>query len=193
MPVFRRTGSGSQNAPRLFSKCMQARLQRRFLRFSRIFFAAPLCRARQETSFPMLDHTALRTILQNARRIAVLGAKDKPGQPVDTVGRYLLHQGYIVYPVHPARKTVWGLAAFPDLAALPEPVDVIDVFRAPPHCPGHAREIPALPWRPKLFWMQLGISSPEVSEILAGTGVEIVENACLMVEHARLLGNAQQH
>lgn len=140
----------------------------------------------------MLDETALRPILQNARRIAILGAKDKPGQPVDTVGRYLLNQGYVVYPVHPARKTVWGLEAFPDVAALPEPVDVIDVFRASIHCPGHAREVLALPWRPKLFWMQLGISSAEARDALAGTGVEVVENACLMVEHARLLGNTRQ-
>lgn len=141
----------------------------------------------------MLHDAALRTTLQHARRIAILGAKDKPGQPVDAVGRYLLDQGYVVYPVHPARKTVWGLAAFPDLAALPEPVDVIDVFRAPIHCPGHAREALALPWRPKLFWMQLGVSSAEAREVLAGSGIEVVENACLMVEHARLLGNAQQH
>lgn len=138
----------------------------------------------------MLDDTDLRTLLQNSRRIAILGAKDKAGQPVDTVGRYLLAQGYVIYPVHPARATVWGLEAFPDLAALPEPVDVIDVFRAPLHCPEHAREVLALPWRPKLFWMQLGVSSPEARALLAGTGITVVEDACLMVEHARLLGNA---
>lgn len=141
----------------------------------------------------MLDDTALRTLLQNARRIAILGAKDKPGQPVDTVGRYLLDQGYVIYPVHPTRKTVWGLPAFPDMASLPEPVDVIDVFRAALHCPEHAREVLALPWLPKLFWMQLGVTSAEARETLAGADVEVVENACLMVEHARLLGHAQQH
>lgn len=141
----------------------------------------------------MLDHTALRAILRDARRIAILGAKDKPGQPVDTVGRYLLDQGYVIYPVHPVRKTVWGLAAFPDLGSLPEPVEVIDVFRAPLHCPAHAREVLALPWLPKLFWMQLGISSAQAREALTGAGVNVVENACLMVEHARLLGNARQN
>ena len=79
----------------------------------------------------MPDDIWLRALLRNAKDIAILGAKDKPGQPVDGVGRYLLRQGYKIWPVHPARATVWGLAAYQDLAALPKPVDIIDVFRAP--------------------------------------------------------------
>ena len=89
----------------------------------------------------MPDDIWLRALLRNAKDIAILGAKDKPGQPVDGVGRYLRGQGYTIWPVHPARATVWGLAAYPDLAALPKPVDIIDVFRAPQYCPEHARQL----------------------------------------------------
>ena len=140
----------------------------------------------------MPDDIWLRALLRNAKDIAILGAKDKPGQPVDGVGRYLRGQGYTIWPVHPARATVWGLAAYPDLAALPKPVDSIDVFRAPQYCPEHARQVLALPWRPKIFWMQSGIVSPEARELLEAAGVAVVENACLMVEHARLLGSAAE-
>ena len=140
----------------------------------------------------MPDDIWLRALLRNAKDIAILGAKDKPGQPVDGVGRYLRRQGYKIWPVHPARATVWGLAAYQDLAALPKPVDIIDVFRAPQHCPEHARQVLALPWRPKVFWMQSGIVSPEARELLEAAGVAVVENACLMVEHARLLGSAAE-
>ena len=135
----------------------------------------------------MLDDRLMRAVLGESRSIAIIGAKDKPGQAVDRVGRYLLEQGYRVVPVHPVRKTVWGLPAFASIAELPEPVDIINLFRAPEYCPGHAQEILALGWKPKVFWMQLGIRSPEARQALAETGITVVEDSCIMVEHARLL------
>ena len=135
----------------------------------------------------MLDDRLMRAVLGESRSIAIIGAKDKPGQAVDRVGRYLLEQGYRVVPVHPVRKTVWGLPAFASIAELPEPVDIINLFRAPEYCPGHAQEVLALGWKPKVFWMQLGIHSPEARQALAETGITVVEDSCIMVEHARLL------
>ena len=135
----------------------------------------------------MLDDRLMRAVLGESRSIAIIGAKDKPGQAVDKVGRYLLEQGYRVVPVHPVRKTVWGLPAFATIAELPEPVDIINLFRAPEYCPGHAQEVLALGWKPKVFWMQLGIRSPEARQALAETGITVVEDSCIMVEHARLL------
>ena len=135
----------------------------------------------------MLDDRLLRAMFGESCSIAIIGAKDKPGQAVDRVGRYLLEQGYRVVPVHPVRKTVWGLPAFASIAELPEPVDIINLFRAPEYCPGHAHEVLQLAWRPKLFWMQLGIRSPEARAALAATGITVVEDLCIMVEHARLL------
>ena len=135
----------------------------------------------------MLDDRLMRAMLGESRSIAIIGAKDKPGQAVDRVGRYLLEQGYRVVPVHPMRKSVWGLPVVPSIAELPEPVDIINLFRAPEYCFGHAQEVLQLGWRPKLFWMQLGIRSPEARQALAQTGITVVENLCIMVEHARLL------
>ena len=135
----------------------------------------------------MLDDRHMRAILGESRTIAIIGAKDKAGQAVDRVGRYLLEQGYRVFPVHPVRKTVWGLPAAASLAELPEPVDIVNLFRAAEYCPDHAKEVLQLTWKPKLFWMQLGIRSPEARQLLAHTDITVVEDACIMVEHARLL------
>lgn len=135
-----------------------------------------------------MNDAQLRAILGAARTIAILGAKDSPGQPVDRVGRYLLTAGYSVLPVHPKRRTVWGIPAYAALDAVPGPVDVVDVFRAPEHCLAHARETLLLLPRPRLFWMQLGIANAPASALLAGQGISVVENACLMVEHARIFG-----
>lgn len=136
----------------------------------------------------MLFDDTLRRVLQDARRIAIVGAKDKAGQPVDDVGRYLLAAGYDIYPVHPVRATVWGLPAYKTLANLPQCVDIINLFRAPEYCPAHAREVLALPWKPLCFWMQSGIRSAEAGELMAQVGVRVVEDACIAVEHRRLLG-----
>lgn len=135
----------------------------------------------------MLDDNTLRALLRKAHSIAIIGAKDKPGQAVDRVGRYLIDQGYRVVPVHPVRKSVWGLPAVASLADLPDPVDIVNLFRAPEYCPAHAEEVLRLPWKPALFWMQLGIRSPEARLALAATDIAVVEDACIMVEHARLL------
>jgi len=130
--------------------------------------------------------TELKALLAKVKTVAVLGANDSPGRPVDRVGRYLLAAGFTVLPVHPKRRTVWGLPAFPRLADLPCPADLLDLFRAAEHCPAHAREVLDLPWRPAGFWMQLGIVSAPARDLLASSGVQVVEDLCLMVEHRRL-------
>ena len=136
----------------------------------------------------MLNDAELRSLLESSRTIAIVGAKDTPGQPVDRVGRYLIAAGYEVMPVHPARKKVWNLDCFARLADIPVPIDIIDVFRAPQFCPGHAAEAVSLATPPRLFWMQLGIRSEESVAVLEDRKIPVVEDACLMVEHIRLFG-----
>ena len=135
----------------------------------------------------MLDDRLMRAMFGESRSIAIIGAKDKPGQAVDRVWRYLLEQGYRIFPVHPVRKTVWGLPAATCLAELPGPVDIVNLFRAPEYCPGHAQEVLDLPWKPKAFWMQVGIRSIEARQLLARTGMTVIEDSCIMVEHERLM------
>lgn len=136
-----------------------------------------------------LSDMTIRTLLAEARTIAVVGAKDMEGQPVDRVGKYLIKAGYRVIPVHPVRKNVWGLPAYPTLVDVPCPIDIVNVFRAPQFCPGHAREAAALPVTPRLFWMQLGIVSHEAADIAEQANMAVVEDLCIMVEHQRLLRN----
>ena len=138
----------------------------------------------------MLDDK-IRTLLSSAKIIAIVGAKDMQGQAVDAVGRYLIQAGYTVWPIHPVRRNVWGLSAFPSLAELPARADIINLFRAASACPGHAQEVLALPWKPSAFWMQTGIRSPEAGQTLAAHGVRVIEDRCIMVEHRRLFAGGQ--
>ena len=128
----------------------------------------------------------IRALLSSAKTIAIVGAKDKQGQPVDAVGRYLIQAGYTVWPVHPVRRNAWGLSAFLSLAELPGTADIIKLFRAASACPAHAREVLALPWKPSAFWMQTGIRSPEAGQMLAAHNISVLEDMCIMVEHRRL-------
>ena len=73
------------------------------------------------------------------------------------------------------------------LEDLAEPADVIEIFRRPENLPGHAREILALSWRPKAVWFQLGIRNDAAAEMLARTGIRVVQNRCMMPEHKRLI------
>lgn len=135
----------------------------------------------------MLFDDELKGLFEKVKTIAIIGAKDKPGHPVDMVGRYLIEAGYDVIPVHPVRKTVWGLKAYPTVFEVDRPIDMVDLFRAPQFCPNHAHECLKLKSKPLAFWMQSGIKSPEAAEILADSDIQIFEDACTMVEHKRVM------
>jgi len=141
----------------------------------------------------LYSDTELAALLRQVKTIAVLGAKDKPGQPVDRVGRYLIEAGFTVIPVHPKRTMVWGIKAYPTLAEVPCPIDLVDIFRAAEACPAHAEETLALASKPRAFWMQSGIVSPEAANILKDSGVSVVQDRCLMVDHAQLLAKQVDH
>jgi hypothetical protein len=136
------------------------------------------------------DDTGLARILREARTVAILGAKAEPREPAHYVPAYLQARGYRVLPVNPifAGQTILGAPVVGALADLPEPVDVIDVFRRPEYLPGHAREILALPWRPRAVWFQLGIRHDGAAAELTRAGIDVVQDRCMMPEHRRLAG-----
>ncbi len=134
-----------------------------------------------------LDNT-IKQVLTNAKTIAVIGAKDKPNQPVTRVCEYLIQAGYTIFPIHPVRSTVFGLPVYKCVADLPQPVDIINVFRAPEFCAAHAQEVVNLSWQPLCFWMQEGIRSSEAGKILAAKHIQVLEDICIKIEHERLLG-----
>lgn len=128
---------------------------------------------------------AIFQLLKRARRIAIIGAKDVQGQPVNTVGRYLIEQGFEVIPVHPKRKTVWDRPAFHRIQDVEE-ADIVVLFRAPQYCADHAREVLEMKHRPLCFWMQEGIRSPEAKSLMEANGIMVVEDKCIMVEHEQM-------
>ncbi len=130
------------------------------------------------------DAETLRKIFAQTRVIAVIGAKDTPGQPVDRVGRYLLSAGFRLVPVHPKRSSVWGLPALPCVDRAE--ADMVVLFRAPQYCAAHAREILRMAKKPLCVWMQEGIRSPEARALLEAAGILVVEDACVYVEHEAL-------
>jgi predicted CoA-binding protein len=132
----------------------------------------------------------LREILSGTRTIAVVGIKDRPEEDANRVPRYLQEHGYRIVPVTPKAGSVLGERAYARLADLPAPVDLVDLFRAPEHIPGHVEEILALPWRPAAVWMQLGIHHDAAAARLRAAGIRVIQDRCIMVEHRRLLGSA---
>lgn len=136
------------------------------------------------------DDEGLRAILQAARTIAVVGAKAGSSEPAYVVPAYLAAHGYRVRAVNPklAGTELHGAPVVASVAELPEPADVIEIFRRPEHLLAHAGEILALPWRPRAVWFQLGIRNDAAAERLARAGIEVVQDRCMMPEHRRLLG-----
>lgn len=138
------------------------------------------------------DDEGLRAILREAKSVAVLGAKLGAHEPSYYVPAYLAARGYRIRAVNPTLVGQWlfGAPVVPTLADLDGPVDVIEIFRRPAYLPGHATEILALPWRPRAVWFQLGIRHDEAARSLAGAGIKVVQDRCMMPEHRRLMGVA---
>lgn len=135
----------------------------------------------------LYDQKELAALLGEVKTVAVVGAVDKPGRPVDTIGRYLIAEGYDVVPVHPKRTGVWGLKTFRSLGDIDRPVELVNLFRNADFCPQHALETLELAPLPRCFWMQSGIISPAARELLAPKDILVIEDKCIMVEHRRLL------
>jgi predicted CoA-binding protein len=136
----------------------------------------------------MMTHEDLRELLRAARVIAVVGLSANPDRPSNQVAWYLHHQGYELYGVNPVcgQTEVFGVPVVRSLDQVPKPVDIVDVFRRAVHTPEAARAAVAVGAR--ALWLQLGISSPEARAVAEEGGLAYVEDRCIKVEHARLIG-----
>lgn len=135
----------------------------------------------------MTEDAEVGELLRGIRSIAVVGIKSGDADEAFRVPRYMQEHGYRIVPVTPKLETVLGEPAYACLAELSHGVDLVNLFRAPGHIPGHVEEILALPQRPRGVWMQLGIAHPESAARLRDAGMAVVEDRCIMVEHARLV------
>jgi predicted CoA-binding protein len=134
--------------------------------------------------------TELRDLLLSVKSIAVVGIKADPREDAHRVPRYMQAHGYRILPVSPKCSAVLGEPCAARLADLEEPADLVNLFRAPQHIAAHADEILALARRPRAVWLQLGIRDDASAARLAGAGIRVVQDLCLMVEHRRLLADA---
>lgn len=135
------------------------------------------------------EEEALAAIVRKARRVAVIGMMDErhADRPSYTIPRLLQERGLVVIPVNPKIESSQGLRAYPDLASVPEPFDLVDVFRRSEDVGAHADEALALPpeRRPAVFWMQSGIRDDAAAARLTAAGIRVVMDHCLGVYASR--------
>jgi len=130
----------------------------------------------------------IRGILNTVKTIAMVGASEKESRPSYFAFKYLLERGYNMIPVNPAQAghEMLGREVYAKLADIPEPVDMVDIFRASHYAPAIVQEALALKPRPQVLWMQLGIRNDEAAKLAEDNGLKVVMNRCPKIEYGRL-------
>ena len=136
---------------------------------------------------PIVDDIAgLRRILTRSRSVAVVGVSANWYRPSYFAAKYMQDHGYRIYPVNPNYPEVLGERCFPEIAAIPGAVDIVDCFRKPEEIIPLAQA--AVAKGAKVLWMQLGIRNAEAAAIAVAGGLDVVMDRCVKIEHARILG-----
>ena len=135
------------------------------------------------------DDEALREIYADTKTIAVVGASASEEKAAHTVPRYLQRQGFRVVPVNPRGGEILGEKVYERLTDVPEPVEVVDVFRPSEETPDVAREAVAI--GAKVLWLQEGISSEEAERIASEGGLQVVMDRCMGRAHYELVKHGE--
>ena len=140
-----------------------------------------------------MDHDSypdsyIRGILNTVKTIAMVGISPKDNRPSYFAFKYLMERGYRMIPVNPgqAGHDILGQKVYAKLADIPEPVDMVDIFRAPQYAFGIVKEALALKPRPGVIWMQLGVRNDEAARLAEANGLKVVMNRCPKIEYGRL-------
>ena len=126
----------------------------------------------------------IQDILKTARRIAVVGHSDDPSRDGYRVARYLATHGFEVFPVNPNARSTPELKFYPDLASVPGPIDIVDIFRQPEAIPQAVDQ--ALRAGAKVVWMQDGLAHNAAAARARAAGLKVVMDRCIMREHLAL-------
>ncbi len=132
----------------------------------------------------------IRQVLDETKSVAMVGASANPARPSFLVLKYLLSKGYRVFPVNPglAGKEILGQTVHASLVDIPEPVDMVDIFRNSEAALGVTKEALALTPKPKVVWMQLSVRNDEAARLAEAEGVTVIMNRCPKIEYGRLSG-----
>jgi len=128
--------------------------------------------------------SAEEEILNSSRVVAVVGLSSKPERLSYKVASYLKQQGYRIIPVNPTEKEILGEPCYPDLASVPEPIDVVDIFRRSEEVPPIVEE--AIKIGAKAVWMQEGVINEEAAARAREAGLMVVMDKCMRKEHQKL-------
>jgi predicted CoA-binding protein len=129
-------------------------------------------------------------ILGESKTIAVVGLLPKPYRASHDTARYLQQAGYRIIPVNPLETEILGERCYPDLLSVPDPVDVVDVFRRPEYLESIARESIAV--GAKTLWMQQGIVNHSAAKLAEAAGLNVIMDRCMKVEHM-ILRHSSRH
>ena len=131
------------------------------------------------------DQATIERVLTGYRTWAVVGLSENPGRASHRVAEYLQSRGFRIIPVNPAADRILGETAYPDLASIPEPVEVVDIFRRSSQAGTHVDE--AIAVAAKAVWLQLGVIDGEAAGRARAAGLEVVMDRCPAIEYLRLL------
>ena len=129
----------------------------------------------------------IKAILTNYKTIAVIGMSKNPEKDAYTIPKFLKERGYKIIPINPSADEILGEKAYKRLGDVTEKVDIVDVFRPSEDIPNYVDDVIAK--KPKVFWLQLGIENENAEQKVAGAGIKVVSNRCIMQEHRRLLNS----
>ncbi len=130
----------------------------------------------------------IRGILNTVKTIAMVGFSPKENRPSYFVFKYLLERGYRVIPVNPgqAGKEALGQKVYAKLSDIPEPIDMVDIFRSSEHALAIVQEALTLKPKPQVIWMQLAVRNDEAAKLAEEAGLKVAMNRCPKIEYGRL-------
>jgi Predicted CoA-binding protein len=132
------------------------------------------------------DPLTIQRVLHSGRTVAIVGLSSNELRASYFVGYYLKRHGYRVIPVNPRETRILDETCYPSLRDVPEPVDIVNVFRAPDALPDIARDAVAI--NAGALWCQFGVINAEGAQIAEDGGLTVVMDRCIKIEHARYVG-----
>jgi len=127
-----------------------------------------------------------RRILSTYRTWAVVGLSPRPTRASHGVAAFLQQRGFRIIPINPGADEILGEVAYPDLASVPVPIDVVDIFRRSDQAGRHVDE--AIAVGAKAVWMQLGVIDEDAAERARNAGLDVIMDRCPKIEYPRLIG-----